>query len=167
MFYTAKPVATVDPASARYEITDYQRNRGAELSVFGEPLTGFRVLGGLSYLHAEVSGERAIGAPKLQTNVGVEWDVPQLPGFTVNGRVIYTSSQYADAGNTQEVPSWSRLDLGARYTLHVGPTQVTVRGRIDNVTDRNQWTSVGGYPGSGYLVLGEPRTFVVNGTIAF
>lgn len=167
VFYTAKPVATVDPTSARYEITDYQRNRGAELSVFGEPLTGFRVLGGLSYLHAEVSGERAIGAPKLQTNVGLEWDVPRLTGFTVNGRVIYTSSQYADAGNTQEVPSWSRLDLGARYTLHVGPTQVTVRGRIDNVTDRNQWTSVGGYPGSGYLVLGEPRTFVVNGTIAF
>ncbi len=167
LFYTAKPVATVNTASARYEITDYQRNRGAELAVFGQPVRGLRVLGGLSYLHAEVSGARAIGSPQLQSNLGLEWDVPQLAGLTLDGRVVYTSSQYADSVNTQEVPSWSRLDLGARYAFHIGPTTMTVRGRIDNVANRDQWVSVGGYPGSGYLVLGAARTFVVNGTIAF
>ncbi len=167
LFYTAKPVATVNTTTARYEITDYQRNRGAELSVFGEPATGFRVLGGLSYLHAEVTGERAIGAPRLQSNLGLEWDVPQLAGLTFDGRVVYTAAQFADSANTQEVPSWSRLDLGARYVVHIGPTRMTVRGRVDNVANRNQWVSVGGYPGAGYLVLGAPRTFTVNATIAF
>ena len=126
-----------------------------------------RILGGASYLHAQVAGERAIGAPRFQSNIGLEWDIPQLHGFTVDGRVVETSTQYADAANTQQLPSWWRLDLGARYATDIGPTKLTLRGRLDNVTNRNEWVSAGGFPGAGYLVLGAPRTFVVSGTVAF
>ncbi len=154
-------------ANSRYEITDYQRNRGAEWSFFGEAAPGVRILGGASYLHAEVAGERAIGAPRLQSNLGLEWDIPELHGLTVDGRVVQTSAQYADAANLQELPSWWRLDLGARYAFDLGPSKITLRGRFDNVTNRDEWVSAGGYPGAGYLVLGAPRTFVVSGTVAF
>ena len=167
IFYTAKPIASVDFATSRYEVTDYQRNRGAELSFFGEAAPGVRILGGASWLHAEVAGERAIGAPRLQGDLGLDWDIPQLHGLTVNGRVVQTSTQYADAANTQQLPSWWRLDLGARYAFDIGPCKVTVRGRIDNATNRNEWVSAGGFPGAGYLVLGTPRTFVVSGTVGF
>jgi iron complex outermembrane recepter protein len=167
LFYTAKPIASVNSATAHYEITDYQRNSGAELSFFGEAAPGVRILGGANYLHAQVAGERAIGAPRFQSNIGLEWDIPQLRGFTVDGRVVETSTQYADAANTQQLPSWWRLDLGARYAVDIGPTKLTLRGRLDNVTNRNEWVSAGGFPGAGYLVLGVPRTFVVSGTVAF
>ena len=167
VFYTAKPLASVDFASARYEVTDYQRNRGIEWSFFGEAAPGVRILGGASYLHAETDGERAIGAPRFQSNLGVEWDVPPLHGFTVDGRVVQTSTQYADAANTQQLPSWWRLDLGARYAFDVGASKITLRGRVDNLTNRSEWVSAGGYPGAGYLVLGAPRTFVVSGTVGF
>lgn len=167
LFYTTKPVSGVDYATGTYEVTDYVRNRGGELSGYGEPFKGVRVLAGLSYLHAELQGKRAIGAPRFQSNAGVEWDLPWLPGLTVDGRALYTTTQYADAGNLQRVPSWTRFDAGARYAFPVGPTTITLRARVDNLTNRNQWVSVGGYPGSGYLVLGDPRTFMVNGTVAF
>jgi iron complex outermembrane receptor protein len=166
-FYTAKPVATVNPLSTRYEVTDYQRNRGAELTFFGEAAPGLRVLGGASYLHAEVTGTRAIGSPRWQSNVGVEWDLPVVRAPTIDARVLATASQYADSANAQPVPAWWRLDVGSRYTFGVGAAKLTLRARIDNVTDRNSWVSVGGYPGSGYLVLGAPRTFVVSTTVGF
>jgi iron complex outermembrane receptor protein len=44
---------------------------------------------------------------------------------------------------------------------------VTLRARIDNVADRDYWASVGGYPGSGYLVLGNPRTFSLTASVNF
>jgi iron complex outermembrane receptor protein len=167
VFYTTKPVASVDLATSHYEVTDHQRNRGAELSMFGEPITGLRVLGGASYLNAVVAGDRAIGAPRWQADLGLEWDLPQWHGFTVDGRILETAAQYADTANTQEVPSWWRLDLGARYVWDLGASRITTRARVDNVTNRNEWVSVGGYPGSGYLVLGAPRSFIVSSTIAF
>ncbi len=167
VFYSAKPVYAVNQATSLYEVSDYQRNRGAELSVYGEAGPGVRILGGTSWLYAEASGERPIGAPRWQSNLGAEWDVPFIPKVTVTGRIVDTSAQYADAANTQEVPSWWRLDLGARYAFDVGHSTVTLRGRVDNVTDRDQWVSAGGYPGAGYLVLGTPRTFTVSGTVSF
>ncbi|MBC8057080.1 MAG: TonB-dependent receptor, partial [Rhizobiales bacterium] len=167
VFQARKPIYAVDPTTLVFAQTDRQRNRGAELSVFGEAMPGLKLLGGASFLNTDVSGKDAIGAPKSQFNLGAEWDVPGAPGLALDARVVHTASQYADDANTQVVPSWSRLDLGARYAFEIGRQQLTVRARVDNATDRSDWVSVGGYPGSGYLVLGAPRTFVVSGTLSF
>ncbi len=151
----------------RFGQTGEQRNRGAELSFFGEAAPGLKLLGGASWLDARVGDFDAIGAPKTQLNVEADWGVPGLRGFSLNGRAVYTSSQYADAANTQVVPSWTRLDVGARYELPIGTQTLTIRGRIDNLTNRNDWVSAGGYPGAGYLTLSTPRTFVLSGTLSF
>ena len=152
-----------------------QRNRGVELSVYGELTSQFRLIGGLTWLDAEMTktqdgvnqGNTAVGSPDLQANVNVEWDIVGLQGLTLDGRIIYTSSQYADAANTIEVDSWVRLDIGARYATEVAGNPLTFRARIDNVTDESDWVSVGGYPGSNYLVLGGPRTFVLSASVDF
>jgi iron complex outermembrane receptor protein len=60
-----------------------------------------------------------------------------------------------------------RLDIGARYATEVAGNPLTFRARIDNVTDESDWISVGGYPGSNYLVLGGPRTFVLSASVDF
>ena len=166
VFSTRKPIPTVD-ASGRYAITDEQKNRGAELSVFGEVVQGLRVLGGASYLHADVSGREAIGSPRSQYNLGLDWSLPWVDGLAVEGRGVHTTSQYADAANTQRVPGWTRFDLGARYLFELDRRQVALRARIENLANRNQWVSVGGFPGSGYLVLGAPRTFIASASVAF
>ena len=31
------------------------------------------------------------------------------------------------------------------------------KARVENVADADHWTSAGGYPGSGYLVIGAPQ----------
>lgn len=152
-----------------------QRNRGVELSLFGTVTESVRLLGGLTWLDAKMTrtqdgvnqGKTAVGSPDFQANVNLEWDVPGAPGLTLDGRVIYTSSQYVDAANTIKLGSWQRFDLGLRYSTEVDGKPVSVRARVDNVSDASNWVSVGGYPGSNYLVLGAPRTLVISASIDF
>jgi iron complex outermembrane receptor protein len=173
LFSTAQPIAYVQ--NQVYGTNSEQRNRGLELSVFGEPAKGLRLLGGLTLIDAKqartqgalTDGRDAIGVPRQQLNLGAEWDVPGLKGLALNARVLYTGKQYANAANTQELPSWTRADIGARYLVDIGSGRLlTIRARIDNLFNKPYWASTGG-AGSNYLVLGAPGTFVLNGTIDF
>lgn len=171
LFSTAQPSAYV--LDRHFGVFGEQRNRGLELSAFGSPLRGVRVLGGLTLLDAEQratagavnQGKDAIGVPRTQFNLGGEWDPAGVPGLTLSARTVYTSSQFADGANLQKLPSWSRVDLGASYATRVADRAVTLRARIDNATGKNYWASAGGYPGAGYLVLGAPRSVVLSASI--
>ena len=173
LFTTSQPSGYVQ--NRVFGIFGEQRNRGLELSVFGNPVRGLRLLGGLTLLDAEqrrtmngnFDGNDAIGVPQTQLNIGADWDVPNVEGLSLNARTVYTSKQYADAANTQQLPSWTRVDLGATYRTRFMERELTVRARVDNVADRDYWASAGGYPGSGYLVLAAPRTFTVSATVGF
>lgn len=153
-----------------------QKNEGIEVNLYGEPVRGLRLLGGVTFLDAKqiksdggtFDGKKIIGIPDTQANAGLEWDVPGAKGLTLTGRALYTASQYADRANTMSIPSWTRLDLGARYLTTMGNKLVTWRARVDNVTDRNYWASVGGAsPTNTYMVLGAPRTFTLTASIEF
>jgi iron complex outermembrane receptor protein len=173
LFTTAQPQAYV--ANNTFGLFGEQRNRGLELSVFGLPTRGLRVLGGATLLESEqrrtfggaTDGRDAIGVPKAQFNLGAYWDVPGVQGLSLNARAVYTSKQYADAANLQKLPSWSRLDIGATWATRVMERDLTLRARIDNVADKNYWASAGGYPNFGYLVAGGPRSVVVSATVDF
>lgn len=173
IFNTERPFSTND--NRVFREGGEQRNRGIELSAFGEPVLGVRVLGGVTLLDAEQKktvngtndGNDAIGVPKLQANIGTEWDVPSVAGLTLTSLVVHTGKQYASADNDLRLPSWTRLDLGARYKLKLDERDVTLRARLDNVTGRDYWASTGGYPGRNYLTLGEPRTLSVSATVDF
>jgi iron complex outermembrane receptor protein len=150
-----------------------QRNTGAELSVFGEPVAGVRLLGGMTWLDAELSrtqdgideGNRPIGVPEFQANVNVEWDVPRLRGLTVDARVIHTGEQFIDTANAVTLPAWTRFDLGLRYAASIGDRGLMLRARVENVADDGYWASTGGFPGANYLVQGAPRTFLLSASV--
>ena len=173
LFTTAKPLLAV--VGKRAELAGEQRNRGLELSIFGTPMQGVRLLGGLTWLEAQQSktdvaannGKRPIGAPETQVSMGGEWDVPGAPGLSLNARSIYTSTQYADLANSKQLPSWTRLDIGARYLTQVAGHDVTLRARVDNVADRNYWSSAVSSFNIGSLVLAAPRTVVVSASVNF
>ncbi|CAL1690881.1 Ferrichrome receptor FcuA [Brevundimonas subvibrioides] len=147
-----------------------QRNQGLEIAFFGEPRDGLRVLGGWTLLDAELTetaggaldGRAPIGAPEIQGNVNVEWDVPQLAGLTLEGRLVYTGEQEVNATNTVQLDSWTRLDAGVRYAFEASGRPLTVRARVENLADEDQWVAVGGFPGANYLTLGAPRTLSLS-----
>ena len=81
--------------------------------------------------------------------------------------MVRTTSQYADADRQVELPSWTRVDVGARYLTSFGDQGLTIRLAVHNLADRAYWASAGGIPGSGYLVQGEPRTVMLSAIIDF
>ena len=142
-----------------------QRNRGAELLVFGEPLPGVRILGGGSLIEGRLTrtagginnGKTAPAVPAVQLNTSAEWDPPMVPGGTVFTRVTYTDGSYIDPANTVRVPSWTRLDLGGRYTFELNGKAVTARFDILNVNGIDYYVAR-----AGSVSLGNPRTFLFS-----
>lgn len=153
-----------------------QRNQGLELNLFGAPLDGVRLLGGAMLLDSEQTktsegrfdGNRGTGAPIVNANLGVEWDIPQVSGLTLTARGIHTGSQYLDPANRQKIDAWQRYDLGARYAFEVGETDITLRASVENVLDKMYWASANvpadTAPG---LTLASPRTWLVSATLGF
>jgi iron complex outermembrane receptor protein len=169
VFRTTRPSEYFDTTTRIYSAGSEQENRGVELTVYGEPMEGLRLIGGATWLDAEVTrtqnpdeaGKTPIGVPEFQINANVEWDVPSVNGLTLEGRAVHTGSQQVNALNTVELDSWTRFDAGVRYDFTAGDRPLTVRARVENIADEDQWVAVGGYPGSNYLTLGAPRTFRV------
>lgn len=153
-----------------FSVDGEQRNRGVEFGAFGEPYKGVRLLGGVTYLDPVLQntadglldGSTPQGNSEFVVNFNAEWDVPYLPGFTLTGRVNYQTSQYIDTENRVEIPSWTRVDLGARYAHKVAGRLTTLRVTCTNVADRNYWASAA----NGYL-LAAPRTFLTSLTVDF
>lgn len=172
-FMLSKPNSIVE--NGVFSNDGEQESQGIELSFFGEPLAGLRLLGGATFLDADLErtangvneGNTPIGVPDVMVNLNIEWDVPRLPGLTFDGRVVYTDNQFIDASNTFDIPSWTRFDIGAHYATHIAAREVNLRARVENVGGRDYWGSAGGYPGANYLVLGMPRTFIVSASVDF
>ncbi len=172
-FQIKQPSGAADPTTNIYDTNAEQRNQGIEFNAFGEVVKGVRVLGGVTLMNgkltkttsASTQGKKATGTPDVQLNLGAEWDTPFVPGLTLTGKAIYTSSQYLDNTNLQQIPSWTRFDLGARYTFHVqGTKSVVLRAQVLNVANRNYWAA---YSFTNNLTVGIPRTFLLSATVNF
>lgn len=168
VFRATQPGPHFDTTTRIYSADGEQENTGVELGVYGEPVTGVRLIGGATWLDAEVVrsldaalvGKRPTGSPEFQASLNAEWDVPMLAGLTLEGRAVYTGEQPVNGANTVELDSWTRFDAGVRYAFEAGGKPLTVRARVENIADEDQWVAVGGYsPTSSYLTLGAPRTF--------
>ena len=166
--------AFTDPATNIYSVSGRQRNRGVELNVFGEVVPGLRLLGGVTFIDAELvrannpaaNGKAAPGVPDTAFNLYAEYDLPPwlAPGLTLTGRAIYTSSMFYDQTNTQSVPDWTRFDAGLRYTtVGANGKPVVLRALVQNLLDNSYWASAA----RGFLAVGAPRTFIVSASVDF
>jgi iron complex outermembrane receptor protein len=168
LFQITKPSGLTNPATNIFSVDGEQRNRGVELNIFGAVASGVRILGGGMLLDGKQTktangtfdGKNALNTPKVTLNLGGEWDTSLIQGLTLSARAIYTDSAYIDAANTQQIPSWTRFDAGARYALNTLKTPITVRANVENVFDRTYWMSSS-------LYRGNPRTLTLSATIDF
>lgn len=176
VFRIKQPAYETNSTSLVFGPNGKRQNNGVELSLFGEPLEGVRVLGGVMYIDSKLTGtvygaydgNRAPATPQYNVNLGVEWDVPAVQGLTLTGRGIYTSSQYLNQANTQKIDPWERFDVGARYAFKLDVKIITLRATVENVMDKRFWSSAGApddsEPG---LTLSTPRTYLLSATLGF
>jgi iron complex outermembrane recepter protein len=167
-FQIDQPFGVTNPSTGVFSVDGMQRNQGLEFNVFGEPLPGFRPLGGITLMNGVqlstasslTTGRKMPGVPDVQLNLGAEWDASFLRGLTFAGRLIYTSLQYLDTANTQSIPSWTRFDAGVRYSFERKDGKpIEVRFNVENLFDLNYWASASVNNG---LAMGTPRTFLLS-----
>lgn len=170
-------LAVDDPAGGLPTLTldGEQRNRGIELTAYGELTSGLRLLGGVTLIEATQvkndsgrNGWRAANTPKFRTVIGGEWDTPFISGLTLTGRFTHTGNVVAlNRRSDLKLPAWTQVDLGARYSF-AGPwgdKPVTLRFDVDNLFDVSYWKSP--HPNAGNLMRSDPRTFRLSATVDF
>lgn len=174
VFQITQPSAFTDPVTNRFGTDGEQRNRGIELNVFGEPLPGVRLLGGGAALDATLTktaggalkGRTAPGVPNYQLSLYGEYDLPRplLQGVTLTGRVLHSGRQFYDPANTQQIPAWTRFDLGARFAVQAPYGKpIVLRANVENVLDSNYYqTAI-----DGLLSQGAARTFLLSTQLDF
>lgn len=154
-----------------FRVDGQQQNKGVELNIYGEPLDGLRLLSGATLMKTVIEGStngindgnRAVGVPRFQLNVGADWDVPGIEGAALSARMLRTGGQYLNAANTQSIPAWNRFDVGSRYAFRLDEKEITLRANLENVANKAYWASANG----GYLTQGTPRTLKVSATVDF
>ena len=176
LFQISQPSILTDVAANTQYLGGEQVNQGLEVNIFGEPMPGVRLVGGAMFLSPVLTktqggltdGWIAPFSPQFNLNLSGEWDLPFVPGLTLNGRVIYTASQYIDTTwPRRSLPEWTRFDIGARYAFENPGAKgrfLVARLNVENVLDANYW--LGGNSAI-LLNLGAPRTFRFSLTADF
>ena len=96
-------------------------------------------------------------------NQGSDHDEAAVQGLTLSARMIASSAQHVDAANLRRIPGWTRWDIGARYKTQAWGRPLVLRAGVDNLFNRNYWSS-----GSGnWLYVGSPRTVTLSATVDF
>jgi iron complex outermembrane receptor protein len=173
-FQVEKPFGQLESTSGGllFSAGGEQRNRGLEFNVFGELTDDIRLLGGLTLIDGKLAktssasmlGNKPVGVPSIQANIGAEWDTPFLEGLTLSANVIHTGDQYINTANSLKIPSWTRFDLGGRYKTEIENRPVTFRASVENVFDKDYWSGVASYS---TIAQGAPRTFKISMTTDF
>ncbi|MEM0909799.1 MAG: TonB-dependent receptor [Pseudomonadota bacterium] len=171
LFNITRASEFVDPDTNIFGQFGEQLNRGIELSVFGEPVDRIRVIGGFTYVDAELTetgdptldGADALGVSNWAMNFEVEADVPQIEGLATFGRLTYSGEAHVGFTGVEIVDSWTRIDLGLNYEFEVQNTQMRADLTVNNIADKAYFIA-GGDPG---LALSEGRTILFSLTADF
>jgi iron complex outermembrane receptor protein len=104
----------------------------------------------------------------VKGNTLFEYDIPQLHGLTAVVDWQFSGTRPGNDTNSFFVAGYNLFDLGARYASTLFGKSATWRLTVDNVTDRNYWSTVGPSnltgTNTGNLLghLGEPRTLLAS-----
>ncbi|WP_295787660.1 TonB-dependent siderophore receptor [uncultured Veillonella sp.] len=169
-FQLTKPSLIENSVTNTYSVDGEQRNRGIEVSFFGEPTEGTRWLGGFTFIDAKYTtteggtneGNRVAAVPRYSAVLGLEHDLKSVEGLTLTTKLTYNGSAYINATNTLGTPAWVRWDLGARYKFNWHNTPMTVRANVYNVLDTVRWRAL-----ENAVYLGTGRTFALSVTADF
>jgi iron complex outermembrane receptor protein len=170
VFQIERPTGITD-TNNHYDLGGEQRHRGVEFNAFGNLRPNLRILGGVTYLDAELTktadatldGNTPVLVPEWAAVLNVEWDMQQIPGLTFTGRANHTGSRFAADDNSAKLPSYEIYDIGARYQTEIGNQLYTFQANIDNLLNENYWD----ISGNRILWMGEPRSINLSMRVEF
>ena len=145
-----KPYFNLDTGNIDRDL-GVQRARGAELSISGRQIASFDINAGILYarvgivgpdLSAEGVGPIAIGQPRLQYTLNVDYTLPRWPALSLDLAAIHFGSEPASVDNRIYSPATTELNLGGRYRFTVLGRSSSLRVQVQSITNSYWWTNV-------------------------
>ena len=136
------------------------RYRGFEFSASGEITPRLSVYGSALFLDAEqiaaasaaLIGKEPENTPKRSGSFFVEYR--PMPALALNAGVFYTGKRAVNPLNQGYIDGYALYTAGARYTMNLGRTRMTLQLNVENLADKEYWSATG----TGNLAVGLPRT---------
>ena len=155
-----------------------ERSRGIEFNTYANLLNKtLRPTFGLMYLKSTVKDYPnyadnlvngvQVANPRVIAKAGVEWDTPFAKGLTLNGNVSYFGKSYQDTQKQYAFPSYTLVDVGARYKTKLGKNTLTVSSSVENLFNKNYWQVQRGQYDRSFAVVGMPRTYWLKAELDF
>ena len=155
-----------------------ERSRGIEFNAYANLLNKtLRPNFGLMYLQSTVKNYPnsrdmlvngvQVANPRVIAKAGVEWDTPFAKGLTLNGNVSYFGKSYQDTQKKYAFPSYTLVDVGARYKTKLGKNTLTVSSSVENLFNKNYWQVQRGQYDRSFAVVGMPRTYWLKAELDF
>ncbi len=155
-----------------------ERSRGIEFNAYANLLNKtLRPSFGLMYLQSTVKNYPnyadnlvngvQVANPRVIAKAGVEWDTPFAKGLTLNGNVSYFGKSYQDTQKQYAFPSYTLVDVGARYKTKLGKNTLTVSSSVENLFNKNYWQVQRGQYDRSFAVVGMPRTYWLKAELDF
>lgn len=157
-----------DITKPRYVQDGRQVHKGVETTFTGKLSERLTLLGGFTYLDAQVKenkespeleGKRPTEVSDKFAKLYVEYAPFDDLNLALIAGVNHTSSFYGDSMNTDKMPSYTLLNAGVRYVTKVDTYPLTFRLNVNNVTDKAYWIN------SAYL--GDRRTIHASMSLKF
>lgn len=155
-----------------------ERSRGIEFNAYANLLNKtLRPTFGLMYLQSTVKyypnsrdmlvNGVQVANPRVIAKAGVEWDTPFAKGLTLNGNVSYFGKSYQKTQKQYAFPSYTLVDVGARYKTKLGKNTLTVSSAVENLFNKNYWQVQRGQYDRSFAVVGMPRTYWLKAELDF
>lgn len=155
-----------------------ERNRGIEFNAYANLLNKtLRPTLGLMYLQSTVKeypnsrdmlvNGVQVANPRVIAKAGLEWDTPFAKGLTLNSNVSYFGKSYQDTQKQYAFPSYTLVDVGARYKTKLGKNTLTVSSSVENLFNKNYWQGQRGQYDRSFAVVGLPRTYWLKAELDF
>lgn len=155
-----------------------ERNRGIEFNAYANLLNKtLRLTLGLMYLQSTVKNYPnsrdmlvngvQVANPRVIAKAGLEWDTPFAKGLTLNSNVSYFGKSYQDTQKQYAFPSYTLVDVGARYKTKLGKNTLTVSSSVENLFNKNYWQVQRGQYDRSFAVVGLPRTYWLKAELDF
>ncbi|PJI52975.1 TonB-dependent siderophore receptor, partial [Methylobacterium radiotolerans] len=170
VFQITRPNSMTDPDTRIYSFDGEQRNRGLELSAFGEAMPGLRMMASATFYDATLKrtaggvndGNEANGVPKNTFNLGVDWDTPlgarPEPERPRDPHLVDVLQRGQHADPALVDPLRHRRALQHRDP---GPLRGVPR-EYRNLFNKDFWLASGSY-----ATVAAPRTFLLSAQIDF
>jgi iron complex outermembrane receptor protein len=116
---------------------------------------------------AGLNDQRPTNVPARSLKLQAAYNVAQMPGLALLAFVTHEGDRRVTPYDDITTPSWTRLDIGMRYTQRLAGKTVVWRAGIDNVTDHRAWQEAPYQFDHAYLYPLAPRTLHASATFGF